>query len=156
MRGNLRLPRLPAAGALVGAVLLLGLLWGNEGRTAAPATIALGDVSSEVVRKDVDLGALLRGSLAQELALVDLTSAAPRHVILSASLVRMDAEWSAERVTVTCVVSAMLLDEKRGTVFALLEGRARAENATVVPALERAAMEGAVRSAIARLPEAMK
>ena len=136
---------------------LVATLWGHEGSTAAPASIALGQVSSEVVRKDVDLGALLRASLASGLVEVDLKRAAPRQAILSASLLRMDAEPSADGTTaVTCVVSAMLVDARRGTVFALLEGRARAENTSVAPALERAAMEGAVRSALARVPEAMK
>ena len=123
---------------------------------AMPATVAIGYVSSEVVRSGVDLSALLRTSFEEELPGLDLRRAAPRQVLLSASLMRLDAEASADKASVTCVVSAMLIDVKRGTVFAIVEGRARVENAKVAPSLERAAMSSAVRSALARLPEAMK
>lgn len=141
---------------LVGVSAGASTLWASDSAASAPATIALGAVSSEVVRKDIDLGAWLRLSLARELGGVDLKRAAPRQVILSASLVRMDSVTTAGKVTVTCVVTALLFDVKRGTMFAALEGRARAENASVAPSLERAAMEAAVHSALARVPEAMK
>ena len=132
------------------------LLTARAGDAEAPATLSLGDVSSEVVREDVDLGAMLRASFERELGGVDLRRAAPRQVRLSASLVRMDTEASLKKASVTCVVSALLIDVKRGTVVAIVEGRARAENETIAKSLERAALAGAVRSALARVPEALQ
>ena len=125
---------------------------------AAPPPITIGEVTSEVVREDVDMNLLLRGVLEQELSGVDVAKPArPRPAILSLSLVRMDREMAPnDKAQVTCVVSATVRDQKKGALLAVLEGRARAENEQrLVALLERAALKSAVRGALARLPEAL-
>jgi hypothetical protein len=126
--------------------------------TAAQPPITIGEVTSEVVREDVDMNLVVRGVLEQELPGVDVAKPArPRPAILSLSLVRMDREAAPDnKAQVTCVVSATVRDQKKGALLAVLEGRARAENEErLVVLLERAALKSAVRGALARLPEAL-
>jgi hypothetical protein len=125
---------------------------------AAPAPVSIGEVTSEVVREDVDMSLVVRGVLEQELPGVDMGKPGkPRPTVLSLSLVRMDREAVPNnKAQVTCVVSATLRDQKKGALLAVLEGRARAENEeSLVVLLEHATLKSAVRGALARLPEAL-
>jgi hypothetical protein len=125
--------------------------------SAAEKKVAIGEVSTNVVRSDVDLSALLRSTIELELAGLDLSGVDRKDAtILSVSLVRMDTVPSAHGPSTTCVVSATLRTKKGGTVFAILEGRAHAENGASQQNAEANAMQGAVRGAIVRLPEALR
>jgi hypothetical protein len=124
----------------------------------APPPVSIGEVTSEVVREDVDMSLVVRGVLEQELPGVDLGKPGkPRPAVLSLALLRMDREAAPNnKAQVTCVVSATLRDQKKGALVAILEGRARAENEeNLVALLERATLKSAVRGALARLPEAL-
>jgi hypothetical protein len=124
--------------------------------SAAGPPITIGEVTSEVVREDVDMNVVVRGIVEQELPGVDVGKPS-RPAILSISLVRMDRAQAPEnKALVTCVVSATVRDQKKGALVAVLEGRARAENEErLVGLLERATLKSAVRGALARLPEAL-
>ncbi len=139
---------------VLGSLLLVPL----ESSGAASPQVAIGEVTTEVARRDVDLGVVLRAMLEQELKSVDMGNRPqPKPTILSVSLVQMDrAQASPSKSLVTVVVSATLRDKKRGAVLAILEGRARAENEDrLVDVLERAALKSAVRGAVSRIPEAL-
>jgi hypothetical protein len=76
--------------------------------------------------------------------------------VLSVSVVRLESHV-ASPADVTCVVSATLRDRRGGSVFAVMEGSARGQDEPGrVLALERNTLRAAVRSAVARVPEAMK
>jgi hypothetical protein len=123
---------------------------------AAGEPVALGEVSSSVTRGDLDLRALLRSASEEELRAVDWTQVhTSRRAILSMSLVRMDSIASRDSKATTCVVSATLRDAKRGAIFAILEGRARATSDPSAP-VERSTIQTAVRGALARIPEALR
>lgn len=122
--------------------------------------VALGEVSSSVERRDVDLRALLRTSAEEELRALDLRGIpATRRSILSVSLVKMetapDSTASGNKTVTTCIVSATLRDARRGAIFAVLEGRARGESGAGTRT-EPAFVRTAVRGAVARIPEALK
>jgi hypothetical protein len=142
--------------------LLIALLLAVAGSTGvasgADKKVAIGEVSTSVVRNDADLSALLRTTTESELAGVDLSRVSRKDAsILSVSLVRMDTEPTARGAATTCVVSATLRTKKGGAVFAILEGRARADSgASTQKNAEANALQGAVRGAIVRLPEALR
>ena len=149
---------MPSRSRLVVGLAALGMTLLPATSDAAPVPVDLGEVTSAVVREDVDMGAVLRQTLEQELPSVDMGGRPrPRPAILSVSLLQMErAPSAASKASVTCVISATLRDKKRGAIVAVLEGRARAENEErLVLLLERAALKSAVRGALARLPEAL-
>ncbi len=121
---------------------------------AAAPGVALGEVSTRIVRSDVDLGEVLRKAVEGELATLEVPHGGGRGpVILSASLVRMETEGDR----LSCVVSATLRTARGGTMIAIVEGRARIETqAPVSLSLVRQAVEAAVRSALVRVPEALR
>ena len=118
--------------------------------------VSLGEVTTRVVRRDVDLEAALRGALDEELAAADLGRVPPnRWMILSASLVRMDSD--AVVPSVSCVVSATLRGARGGAMVAILEGKARVEGGGVLTAaVERRAVRAAAHAALVRLRDAVR
>jgi hypothetical protein len=63
---------------------------------AAERPVALGEISSEVFRRDVDMRALLRSTSEQELGALDLSRVSmKKRAILSVALVRMDSTVAA-------------------------------------------------------------
>ena len=120
------------------------------------AIVAVGEVSTSVVRPDVDVPGVLRATVVEELPSIDLSRARRRPMILSVSLVRMETESTPDGPSTTCVISAALRTKKGGNLFAILEGRAKAQNgADPSFAQERLALRGAVRGALERIPEAL-
>jgi hypothetical protein len=119
----------------------------------APA-VALGEVSTRVVRSDLDLGEALRVAVEGELGSLQSAHAGKRGpVVLSASLVRVDAEGGR----VTCVVSATIRTARGGDMIAIVEGRAGVEtDAPVTAAVVRSAVSAAARAAIVRVPDALR
>jgi len=121
-----------------------------------PSLVAVGEVSTTVVRPDVDVPGVLRATVVEELPSLDLSHARRRPVILSVSLVRMETESNARGASTTCVISAALRTKKGGDLFAILEGRAQTEDRASAPfAQERIALRGAVRGLLERMPEAL-
>ena len=137
----------------VGAVAaVFFVLAGALGADAAEKSVALGEVSSHVVRKDIDVAGVLKSSAQEELSSLDLRRVAPAKdkVIVSVSLVRMEDDAAAA----TCVVSATLRAERTGRLFAIVEGKARASQPQANA--DENALRGAVRGAMLRVPEALK
>jgi hypothetical protein len=123
---------------------------------AGERRVIIGEVSSKVVRSGVDYESVLRAASEEELRTLDL-SRVPRgkKVIVSVALVRLDTLAEVRATDASCVVSASLRDAKAGTVFAILEGRARAKSGDERGSVESAAVHGALHGALARIPEAL-
>jgi len=117
--------------------------------------VAVGEISANVSRPDVDVPEVLRATVVEELPAIDLSHARHRPMILSVSLVRMETESTAQGASTTCVISAALRTKKEGNLFAILEGRAHTQAPAVTFAQERAVLRGAVRGALERIPEAL-
>jgi hypothetical protein len=123
---------------------------------AGERRVVIGEVSSQVVRSGVNYESLLRAASEEELQALDL-SLVPRgkRVIVSVSLVRLDTLAQSSAVDATCEVSAALRDAKGGTVFAILQGKARAKSVGTAGTVESTAVHGALHGALARIPEAL-
>ncbi|HEY1691855.1 MAG TPA: hypothetical protein VGG39_06820 [Polyangiaceae bacterium] len=163
--------RLAVATCLAGVALAaLAPLPARAGTGEAPVDV--GEVSAVAASPEVDEGAL-RSMVVDAVGALDATTI-PKgaRAVVSVSVVRLDARASSPGQgaqgaqgsqsppspvsQVTCVVSATLRDAKRGSVFAVLEGSARGEDAPArLGGLRRRTMRAAVASAIARVPEAM-
>jgi len=141
------------------ALVTVASLASLDAIAASPPALTIGEVTTEVVRQDVDLGATLRTMLEQELPGVDIGRPRPKPTVLSVSLLRMErtaVPGEGNKTQVSVVVSATLRDKKKGAVVSVVEGRARAENdERLVDLLEHAALKSAVRGALARVPEAL-
>jgi hypothetical protein len=138
--------------------LLSGLsLTGSQAASAADPAVTVGEVSAAAAqRDDVDLTALRAMAEGAVQSLDEVHLPRGTHAVLSVSVVRLESRAS-DAAEVSCVVSATLRDRARGSVFAILEGSARGKDAPHrMHSLERATLGAAVRSAIARVPEAMK
>jgi hypothetical protein len=141
------------AKGLLGAGVLVALTATTPLYAVAPS-VALGEVSTRVVRTDVDLGAVLRAAVLEQLETLDAPKGGAKGpVILSAALVRMETDGGR----VTCVVSATLRTARGGTMIAIVEGRAGVEaEAPITLPLVRRAIEAAAHAAIVRVPEALR
>ena len=142
--------------SILSGVAVLALA-GAQGANAGEPAVALGEVTAQAAqRDDVDIASLRAEAEGALQGLEDSHLPRGTHAVLSVSVVRLEshAGGSAE---VSCLVSATLRDRARGSVFAILEGSARGQdNPRRMRVLERATLGAALRSAIARVPEAMK
>jgi hypothetical protein len=139
--------------ALVGAGLVALVLTAAAPTQATGPRVTLGEVSTRVVRPDVDLSAVLRAAVLGELATLESPRKERGPIILSAALVRMESDGGR----VNCVVSATLRTARGGTMLAMLEGRAGVETgAPITPEVARRAVEAAARAAVVRVPEALR
>jgi hypothetical protein len=125
--------------------------------------VGIGEVTTRVVRTDVDLNAMLRSSLDHALHDMDAAhptpEAKPRHaqrdVVLSLALQDMAVDPGAH--SVTCSVSVALRTARGGAMFAVLEGRARVGiESSRAASVEVRAIDAAVRAAVARVPDALR
>ena len=132
-------------------LVLLGLLVSGTA-SAETKKVSLGEVSV-VPRADGTVAPFLRTTAESELGALDLTHVR-RDAVLSVSLVRLDTEQQANGTSVTCVVSATLRTKTGGTIFAILEGRARVDSSS--DAAKRQSLQSAVHGAMTRIPEALK
>jgi hypothetical protein len=122
-------------------------LWGAVPR------VALGEVSTRIVRSDVDLSEVLRRAVEEQLATLETPHAERGPLIMSAALVRMESDGAK----VTCVVSATLRTARGGTMLAVVEGRAGVvTDAPLTPLLARRAVEAAAHAAVVRVPDALR
>jgi hypothetical protein len=137
-----------------------GAAAGDPG-AAAPVTLA--EVASQVepgATRLQNLTALLRHRVEAEIGAIDWTKEGlRRRYTLSASVVRLDTSRSDAGLQVSCTVSAAVRDTERGTLLAIVQGKARVEGAG--PAgpgaeAERSALAGAVRGAITAVSQAIR
>ena len=100
----------------------------------------------------------LRALLRAELASADFAHIKTRErYALSATLVRLDSVPSNDSVRATCVVSVALLRDGGSTLFAVIHGRATAEEAKEYADAARSdALRAAVHSAMIRVPLALR
>jgi hypothetical protein len=114
---------------------------------AADRHLSLGEVAV-VQSSATGLTSALRSALQSEMRELDLRGA-HKDAILSVSLVDMETD----KAQATCVISATLRS-RSGVLFAVLEGRARAQGGSAhVP---ESALRGAVHGALSRIPDALK
>lgn len=79
-----------------------------------------------------------------------------QHYVLSPALARLNTVVRTDHVESTCTVNATLT-QRRGTLRAVFRGQARAiDGRDAARSAELAALQGAVRSAIRGLPQAMR
>lgn len=129
-------------------------------RTLLPLAAAIAATASSPARAAVHVGEVsspradalpvLRRAVEDEVARLDVK----RDAVVSVALVRLETARGARGDAVTCVVSATLRTSS-GNVFAILEGRARAESDRPTT-VELTTMRTAVHSAISRIPDALK
>jgi len=138
--------------------------------TAGERRVVVGEVSSQVARPGIDYEALLRSASEEEIRALDLTRVpAGKKVVVSVSLVRLDTLADVRATDASCEVNATLRDARRGTIFAILEGRARARSGDGASAqsagrstleargaVEESAVHGALHGALARIPEVLR
>lgn len=136
----------------LGVVTCFGIL-----AAAAPTAdaesrhLSLGEIAV-VAKTPADMKPTLKSALAAEMRGLDLR-AAHKDAVLSVSLVTLDTEQQRGSASATCVVSATLRT-RDGTIFAILEGRARAQGAS--DHVDESALRGAVHGALSRVPEALR
>jgi len=143
------------------ALLVLGAPRVRTAAAARPA-VSVGDVAVAVDGVSADATPELRGALrralGEELEELAKTSMAPRHpLVVSATLTKLSSERRAERAKATAAISLALRRADDQVLFAELRGRASAEeSAGNLASVRSAALRGAVRGAIGRLPEAVE
>jgi hypothetical protein len=121
---------------------------------AKPPPVTVGKITSEATARP-DAQRELKAALEREIGGMDLSSARERYV-LNAVLLELKTVSDDKRVESTCVVSAEL-SRRGGTLRAVFRGRARATDGKHASrAAEIAAIEGAARSAVKRLPDAVR
>ena len=136
----------------LGVVLSFGVL-----AAAAPTAdaesrhLSLGEIAV-VAKTPADMKPSLRSALDAEMRDLDLRRAR-KDAVLSVSLVKLDTEQQRGSASATCVISATLRSRDGGTIFAILEGHARAQGGGHV---DESALRGAVHGALSRVPEALK
>jgi hypothetical protein len=138
------------------AVLLASFALAAPDARAAEPAIGIGEVSvaGAPAAGEVD-DATLRAIVEEAVGAID-SSRLPRGraAVLSVSIVRLESR--SEPLEVSCLVSATLRD-RRGAVFAVLQGSARGQDEPQRRrSLQRAILRAAVTSALARVPEAMR
>jgi hypothetical protein len=126
-------------------------------KRAAHERVVIGEVSSQVARAGTDYEPLLRSASEDELRMLDLSHVPKtKRVVVSVALVSMDTLAESHDTDATCVVNAVLREARGGTIFAILEGKARAKSGGAPQVVERSALEGAIHGALARIPEVLR
>jgi hypothetical protein len=129
---------------------------------AARPPVSVGDVAVAVdgvgAEATPELRGALRRALSEELEELAKTGLALRHpLVVSATLTKLSSERRAERSRVSAVISLALRRADDQVLFAELRGRASAEESTGnLASVRSAALRGAVRGAVGRLPEAVE
>jgi len=121
---------------------------------AGEPPVAVGEVSGSTPSGEFSIP--LRSALNEGVA--DLTVTAPRdRFVLSATLLRLDAEQLGRGARASAEVSLVLRRARQQTLYAVIKGNATAEAADSTLGETRAdALRAAVRSALRRLPEALR
>lgn len=129
----------------------------NAARAAGRPGVSIGDVKvardAGAISDAAELGRALRAALSEELARV---GSLKRPLIVNATLTQLSSERRQERTKASATISIALSRADDRVLFAELHGRASVEEASAnLPSLQRAALQGAVHGALARLPEAV-
>jgi hypothetical protein len=122
------------------------------------APVVLGRVSTKLRSQHWLKPPEFRRLVERELSQLDMTQVKTKdRFVLEATITKLETRTSADKTEATCVVSGMLTRKSGGAVRAILRGRARAQDGpTKTRAAERAAVEGAVHSALSRVGEALQ
>jgi len=148
--------------ALVGLALGLSATTASSDPTQAKTPVTLAEVASRVDGAALpNVVELLRSDVESEIAAIDWDKTGLRNktkkYTVSAAVVRLDSKREADGLKATCTVSATLREAKTGTLLAIVEGRAQAEEAPSAGArAQRGALAGAARGAVTALPEAIR
>jgi len=146
--------------ALVGISAIVHIAAADTRAPSGPITIAevtagAGAGSSRLA----NVTDLLRHDVEAELSAINWAKLGiRRRYTISASLVRLESTTTgAKSLLASCTVSVAVRDSAQGTILAIVEGRARAEDMpAAAAAAERDALAGAARGAITAVPEAIK
>lgn len=126
-----------------------------------PPAVSVGEV---VVLAGPDLAATpelrrqLREALTEELTrFAERDAPEHRPLVISATLTKLSSEQRAQQTKATAAISLALRRADDQVLFAEVVGRASAEETRGdLASLRRAALRGAIRGAVARLPEAVQ
>ena len=129
----------------------------SDARAEARPGVSIGDVKvaqeAGSTRDAAELGRALRAALSDELALVGPLK---RPLIVNATLTQLSSERRQERTRASATISIALSRADDRVLFAELRGRASVEETSAnLASVHRAALQGAVHGALARLPEAV-
>jgi hypothetical protein len=108
--------------------------------------------------REAELSRALRLALSEELAVLAAAgSTGKRPLVVSATLTKLLTERRAERARASASISLVLRRADDQVLFAELRGRASAEETSdSMVTVQQEALRGAVRGAVARLPEAVQ
>ena len=152
---NARRARLGLSAPCLAISLAAALLLGTASAPAGEVPVFLGAIGVGKAKPEVtsELRALLNAELGSEdFARVKTNE----RYVLSATLVRLDSTQSSDFVRATCVVSVALLRDNGATLYAVIRGRATAEEAKAHVDMARSdALRAAVHSAMVRVPPAL-
>lgn len=131
---------------------------------AKRARVTLAEVASRVDPSATSLPnptELLRGDVEAELAAIDWSKEGVRRsYLVSASLVRLEAQTAGGGLRALCAVSATIRDAQHGAILGVVEGRARAEGpaarSEAAVRAERDALSAAAHGAVSAIPEAIR
>ena len=137
--------------ATLGAVVCLAILAPARAADADSKHLSLGEIAVVPTHASA-MTSTLRSALESEMKELDLRGAR-KDAILSVSLVRLDTEHQRGSSSSECVVSATLRS-RNGTLFAMVEGRARAQGSS--DHVPENALRGAIHGALSRVPDALK
>jgi hypothetical protein len=132
-----------------------------QGRAPRPS-VSVGDVSISLDASAAgdalpELDRALRLALHDELSRVTGLGPLRRPLIVSATLTRLSSERKDERAKASATISLALRRADDQVLFAELRGRASVEEASGnLASLRRAAVQGAVHGALARLADAVQ
>jgi len=124
----------------------------------AEPVVGIGEVTVAAARADDDVDdGTFRAIVEEAVGAIDSTRLPRgRSAVLSVSLVRLESGAQPPHDEMSCLVSATLRD-RRGAVFAVLQGSARGhDEPRRRRSLEKALLRAAVAGALAGVPEAMR
>lgn len=149
--------------SLTGLLLIVAVASSpSSARASGRPAVSVGDVSVSVDASAAgdavpELGKALRSALNDELSRLADLGPTKRPLIVSATLTRLSSERRDQRAQASATISLALRRADDQVLFAELRGRASVEEAAGnLALLRRAALQGAVRGALTRLPEVMQ
>ncbi|MEO6601765.1 MAG: hypothetical protein ABIQ16_17945 [Polyangiaceae bacterium] len=145
-----------SAARCAAGLVALSLLLGTVNAPAGEGPILLGAIGVGVATPEVQ-GQML-SLLRKELSSAGFAQLRTRErYTLSASLLRLDSVQLRDSVRATCVVSVALLRDNGSTLYALIHGRATAEDSKTRGSVAQTdALRAAVHSAMVRVPNALR
>ncbi len=133
--------------AMLAAVSSLAVFAPAKVADAESRHLSLGEVAVPTNRAQMQ--DTLKRALQSEMRELDLRGA-HKDAIMSVSLVKMETDHAEA----SCVISATLRSRDGGVLFAVLEGRARAQGGS--DHIGESALRGCVHGALSRVAEALK